>query len=122
MANAKQKITHITILSQILLNRLHDHVANNNFSKGLKYSAAKFINQLSVVERERYDKFFEHDESASQIIYSGMDRFYEKVSQIEIEKMDSAGQLLDMLIHYPEDLERVLNQLLIEKENQDGNN
>ena len=63
MDKSKQKITHITMLCQILLNRLHDYVAENNFSKGLKYTAKNFLRQLSIVERKRYDKFYEHDET-----------------------------------------------------------
>lgn len=109
MDNQKQKITHITILSQVLLNRLHDHTAENNFSKGLKYSAKKFVEQLTEVERKRFDKFFDHDKTASTVIYDGMDKFYEKVSNIEIEHLDAAILLLDLLVTNPKEIEEAIN-------------
>lgn len=103
------------MISQILLNRLSDTVAENNFSKGLKYAAKKFIDQLLIVERVRFDKFFAHDSKASDELYQGIANFYEKASNVEIQNMDVASLLLDLLEKHPKELETAVNQILTSK-------
>lgn len=112
---AKQKITHITMLSQILLNRLSDKIAENNFSHGLKYAAKNFVKQMEEVERVRYDKFFAHDPKSSDELYHGISKFYEKASNVEIQNMDVAGLLLDLLQSHPKELESAVNKILTSK-------
>lgn len=118
MSNPKQKITHITFLSQILLNRLSDKIAENNFRAGLKYSAVKFVNQLEKVEGSRFDKLFNHNEKASDQIYKIIDDFYLECSKVDIEKMPAANLVLSLLNENPEFLEKLMNQILELKENE----
>jgi exonuclease I len=116
MVSDKQKITHITMLSQILMNRLSDKIAENNFSKGLKYSAKTFVKQLEEVERKRFDKFDLHDQESTNQLYIGIDNFYSKVSEVEIQNMDSAFYLLELLNKYPAELEQSINELITKLE------
>lgn len=101
------------MLSQILLNRLSDNIAENNFSNGLKYSAKTFVKQLEEVERNRFDKFFEHNSEYSKQIYGAMDEFYEKVSKIEIQSIPVFNFIIDLLETNPKELEKSINELLI---------
>ena len=118
MSYSKQKITHITFLSQILLNRLSDKIADNNFRAGLKYSAQKFVTQLEMVESKRFDKLFNHNEKASDQIYKLIDDFYLECSKVDIEKMPAATLVLTLLNEKPEFLENLMNQLLESKEDE----
>ena len=55
----QDKITHIVINSELLLNRLQDSVAEKMFKQALKNKAKNFIEELKTVERDWYDKFFD---------------------------------------------------------------
>ena len=50
------------------------------------------------------------------MIYTGMDEFYKTVSEVEIENMNVASQLLKLLKDYPIELESVVNQVLNKKQ------
>ena len=106
----KQKITHITLLCQVLWFRLQGPVAENNFKQKLKNVAKSFLNELENVERERFGVFIDKQEEITDLIVGVMENFYKKVASVEIEHMENIMYLIDLYNESPAKLESMLNE------------
>ena len=106
------RITHIAILSQILLNYLNDTNANNYFGKLLKMTCKRFLSELIKVERNVYDKFFDKSEDSTLVVYDTADAFYKTVSNIPIYDMENLSRIWEAYQKDKKSIEGIVKKIL----------
>ena len=107
-----EKITHVSILSQVLQNYLGDDLANGFFKQSLKQSAKNFLNQLREVERKQYDSFFKKEEESTLVIYDIVDSFCKTISTIPIYEMQNIQSVLEAYQKDSKSIEGIVKKIL----------
>ena len=107
-----EKITHIAINAQVLLNRLHDQTAGNVFKQVLKHKAKNFIDELIKVEKTLYNGFFEAKEESAVQVYEVYDNFISDVASVAIYDMENISKIIQAYKKDPKSIEGIVNKIL----------
>jgi hypothetical protein len=108
----EDKITHITISSQVLSFHLTNLKAEGYFKQSLAKTATNFINQLKVVEWKYFDNFFKKGEDSTVVVYETYDNFLKTVSSVPIWEMDNITRILEAYKKSPESIEGIVKKIL----------
>lgn len=109
------KVTHTTILCQILQNYLGDDLADGVFRHKLKYAAKNFIEELKIVEKKQFDKFYDKEEESTKYIYDTMDAFLKNVSLVPIWDMPNISTILEAYYTDSKSMEGIAKKILKSK-------
>lgn len=107
----QDKITHIVINSELLLNRLQDSVAEKMFKQALKNKAKKFIEELKTVERDWYDKFFDQKEDSTCDVYDVYSDFINEIATVPIYDMENIIHIIKAYRKDPKSIEGIVNKI-----------
>ena len=105
------RITHTTILCQVLQNYLSDDLANGFFKHSLKSSANNFITQLQNVERKQFDSFHNELEESTNHIYNIMDDFFKTISEVPIYDMENIQSIINAYKKSPQSIEGIVRKI-----------
>lgn len=105
-------VTHVTINSQVLLNRLSDLNAERLFSKSLKLRAKQFLSELIKVESKWFDKFDDKEENSTDYVYNVYDEFIEDVSSVPIYEMKNISIIIEAYRKDPKSIEGICRKIL----------
>ncbi|MBC7845586.1 MAG: hypothetical protein H7Y10_03745 [Flavobacterium sp.] len=88
-----EKLTHIKVISQILLNYLSDFKAENKtksfFTGAFKNFVNNFIGKLAEVEAKHFDRAITKEEVATNVIYNISDEYYKMAASVHIKDMQN---------------------------------
>jgi hypothetical protein len=107
----EDKITHITINCQVLLNRLSDELANKVFKQTLKQKAKTFLDELIKVEKI-YNDFFDAKEESTVAVYDVYDNFMKEMAQVPIYDMESIAYVLQAYRKDPKSIQGITKKIL----------
>jgi hypothetical protein len=108
----EDKITHITISTQVLSFHLANLKSEGYFKQSLAKTASNFINQLKIVEWSWYDKFFKSGEDSTIVVYETYDNFLKTVANVPIWEMDNITRILQAYQKSPESIEGIVKNIL----------
>jgi len=91
--NPNEKLTHIKVIAQILLNYLSDFKSESKsksfFTGAFKNLVNNFISKLVEVETKHFDRAIEKEEVATNVIYNVADEYYKMVASVHIKDMQN---------------------------------
>lgn len=105
------KVTHVAINCQVLLNRLSDQVAEDYYKTGLKQTARKFLNELLKVEKEMFDKFFDKSEDSTAVVYDTYDIFMKTIANVPIYEMQNITSIIEAYQKDRKSIEGIVNKI-----------
>jgi len=105
------KVTHIAINSEILINRLNDPIADGYFKQKLKQTAKLFLQELLKVEKEYYDKFFDKSEDSTIVVYETYDNFMKTIANVPIYHMQNITSIIEAYQKDPKSIEGIVNKI-----------
>lgn len=109
--NNQDKITHIVINCEVLLNRLQDAVAEKMFKQALKNKAKNFIEELKTVEHNWYDKFFEQKEDSTCDVYDVYSEFMNEIASLPIHDMENVTHIIKAYKKDAKSIEGIVNKI-----------
>lgn len=88
-----ERLTHIKLLAQILLNYLSDFKAENKaksfFTGAFKSFVNTFISKLVEVEAKYFDNAIAKEETATNVIYNVADEYFKMVASVHVKDMQN---------------------------------
>ena len=105
------KVTHIAINCQVLINRLNDKVADSYFKQKLKQTAKSFLQELFKVEKEYYDVFFDKSEDSTIVIYDTYNDFMQTVASVPIYHMENITAIIQAYQKDPKSIEGIVKKI-----------
>lgn len=86
-----ERLTHIKVLAQILLNYLTDFKAESKtksfFTGAFKNFVHNFISKLVEIETKYFDRAISKEEQATNVIYNIQDEFYKMAASVHVKDM-----------------------------------
>jgi len=106
------KITFITIASEVLLNRLFDAKSDGLFKQKLRQKASTFIDELKTIELGIYDNLDKAKSEQLSQVYDIYDGFINKISGVEIYDMENIMYIIEAYNKDPKSINGIVNKVL----------
>jgi hypothetical protein len=107
------RIAHIGVVSQVMLNLLHDAKADGLFARQLKARTNLFVSELLHTEKQTFDDWLNSDaESQAEAIYDVYNDFLKIVAKVEIQDMVNIGQIIEAYRANPKNAAKLCKYLL----------
>ena len=97
---------------QIALNQLENIKHTPYFNGILKNKLNGIIPELVKKESEHFDKFFESDSNATDMVYKVFEDFIKKISTIPIYDMESLSIVIDAYYKDKKSIEGICKKIL----------
>lgn len=106
------KITTSVMSCQIALNQLENIKHTSYYNGVLKNKINNIIPELVKKESEHYDKFFDADSTATDVVYKVFDDFIKKISLVPIYDMESLSIVIDAFNKDKKSIEGICKKIL----------
>ena len=106
------KITTSVMSCQIALNQLENIKHTSYYNGLLKNKLNGIIPELIKKEYEHYDKFFEAESEATDVVYKVFEDFIKKISTIPIYNMESLSIVIDAFNKDKNSIEGICKKVL----------
>ena len=109
------KVTHIAINCEVLINRINDEKFDGYFNPKIKQSlrqkCKEFLQELYKVEREYYDVFFNKSEDSTVVVYDIYDTFMKTVASVPIYHMANITSIIEAYQKDPKSIEGIVKKI-----------
>jgi hypothetical protein len=107
------RIAHIGVVSQVMLNLLHDAKADGLFARQLKARTNLFVSELLHTEKQTFDDWLNSEaESQAEVIYDVYNDFLKIVAKVEIQDMVNVGRLIEAYKKDPKSINGLCKKIL----------
>ena len=106
------KITTSVMSCQIALNQLESIKHTPYYKQSLKNKINAVLPELIKKESEHFDKFFETDSDATDVVYKVFEDFIKKICTIPIYDMESLSIVIDAFNKDKKSIEGICKKIL----------
>ena len=108
------RIAHVIVASQLLLNYLSDSLAENVFGKQVKMKAKNLQQDLIRVEKKHFDHIAGHEAAEDPLynMYALMNNYAHTLCNLHISDLENVEAMIEAYRKDPKSMNGIVNKIL----------